>query len=85
MDTVQMPRELTADNGAKKLLIGEFFVEVELHNLDYCGCGECDYCIDYPDETEVKVHKFPVPWTTIKEIYRKVVGYYEHGPDIPKA
>lgn len=36
-----MPRSLTAGNGAKSLLNGEFFETVEIPNEEYCGCGEC--------------------------------------------
>ena len=50
-----MPRELTAENGAKGLLIGEFYEEIE------------------HDEGTFKV---AVEWTTIKEIYKKIVAYY---------
>lgn len=35
--TVIMPKELTAENGAKALLIGEFQEEIEL------TCSACDY------------------------------------------
>ena len=34
--TVMMPRELTAENGAKALLLGEFSVG------DFIECGRCD-------------------------------------------
>jgi hypothetical protein len=73
---VVMPRSLTAENGAKALLIGEFFEEVEIPNEEYCGCGECDYCIDFPDTEETIIQKVPVSWTTIKEIYAKIVSHY---------
>tara|TARA_R110000764_G_scaffold72464_2_gene148608 strand:+ start:5240 stop:5542 length:303 start_codon:yes stop_codon:yes gene_type:complete len=53
---VIMPRELTAENGAKGLLIGEFYEEIE------------------HDEGTYKV---AVEWTTIKDIYKKIVAHYE--------
>ena len=75
--TVMMPRSLTAENGAKKLFIGEFHVEV-LDVCDSCGgdgweneetgeeCRECN------GECSWK-RKVPVPWSTIKKIYSKAV------------
>lgn len=73
MDTVIMPKELTAENGAKYIFIGEFSEEIEIENPEYCGCGECLYCVDNPDEEETYTQKVPVSWTTIKEIYRMAV------------
>jgi hypothetical protein len=71
-----MPRKLTAENGAKALLCGEFNETVLIPNEEYCGCGECDYCVDFPDTEEYIVQKVPIPWTTIKEIYDKIVAFY---------
>lgn len=61
---VVMPRSLTAENGAKELLMGEFFEEHECSY--YNGDGEL---IEYTE-------KVPVSWTTIKEIYAKIVSHY---------
>ena len=68
-----MPEALTAENGAKKLLIGEFFEEVK---VDCCkcygdGCDECEGRGHY-------VMKVPVQWTTIKAIYAKTVEYFKN-------
>lgn len=71
-----MPRSLTAENGAKALLMGEFFEEIEVRNPLYCGCGDCDMCNDFPDEYEFVTQKVPVSWDTIKSIYAKIVSYY---------
>lgn len=76
---VAMPKSLTAENGAKTLLSGEFFVQV-LETCDDCGgdgweneekgepchsCkGECSW-----------YRKVPIPWTTIKMIYAKAVEH----------
>ena len=75
MEKVTMPTELTAENGAKALMIGEFFV----FSVDRCPeCfgelgerdeWECDTC----DESGYVTQKIPIPWTTIKEIYKKAV------------
>ncbi len=61
---VVMPRSLTAENGAKALLMGEFFEE-----------HECSY---YNEDGELVEYteKVPVSWTTIKEIYAKIVSHY---------
>lgn len=75
-ETAVMPRSLTAENGAKALLYGEFFETVEVSNEEYCGCGECDYCQDFPDTEPTVQIKVPVSWSTIKEIYAKVVSHY---------
>ena len=66
---VKMPTALTSGNGAKYLMIGEFFVELE--DPDHCTCGECDYCEDFGEAAGTI--KVPIPWTTIKEIYAKAV------------
>jgi hypothetical protein len=61
---VVMPRSLTAENGAKALLMGEFFEEHECSY--YNGDGEL---VEYTE-------KVPVSWGTIKEIYAKIVAHY---------
>jgi Lar family restriction alleviation protein len=70
-----MPNELTAENGAKALLIGEFLESYET-TCPECGTddfpGECECC----DGSGRIVTKVPVSWTTIKEIYKKI---YEHS------
>lgn len=78
-DWVKMPRSLSAKNGAKGLLIGEFFEEIEVPNEDYCGCGKCDFCIEIQDEdaTETIIKKVPVSWSTIKDIYAKIVEHFD--------
>lgn len=76
---VAMPKSLTAENGAKTLLSGKFFVQV-LETCDDCGgdgweneekselCHSCNgECSWY--------RKVPIPWTTIKMIYAKAVGH----------
>tara|TARA_R110002072_G_scaffold287391_1_gene453010 strand:- start:268 stop:972 length:705 start_codon:yes stop_codon:yes gene_type:complete len=65
---VAMPKELTAENGAKALMMGEFYETVEIGNEAFCGCGTCDFCIECPDEPESTLQKIPISWTTIKEI-----------------
>jgi hypothetical protein len=74
---VTMPRSLTNENGRKALLIGEFYETIEVHNEEYCGCGECDYCYDFPNTEETVQVKVLIKWTTIKEIYSKIVKHYD--------
>jgi hypothetical protein len=74
MSDVIMPKELSAENGAKKIMIGELFIEREIENPIYCGCGNCDYCRRYPDEPSHIVEKITIPWTTIKDIYKLAVN-----------
>ena len=75
-----MPSELTAENGAKGILIGEFFEEIVLSCPD-CDGGdyrelETDRCATCNDTGE-SIEKVPVSWTTIKEIYAMAVKHLE--------
>ena len=77
-ETAAMPLSLTAENGAKVLLIGEFSEET------YFPCLEC-YCEDTPDDcaecdgTGSTSHAVPVSWTTIKAIYATAVKHFTEG------
>lgn len=75
-----LPKELTAENGAKALLIGDFHEEIDVHNPEYCGdcCEGCeDHCDEDADERqEFLTQKVTVDWTTIKEIYKAVVNHF---------
>lgn len=70
-DYIRMPRKLTAENGAKALLIGEFSETVE--NPYYCKCGEgpdnCEACYIAEDNDIPETLTIPISWTTIKAIY----------------
>jgi len=67
--TVMMPCELTAENGAKSALIGEFSINFPMK----CCCGgedeDCEVCGGAGEYTQ----PVNVPWTTIKEIYKAAV------------
>ena len=82
-ETVNLPKELTYENGAKSLLRGEFFESYEVMNHDYCGedceiCGRDDECsVDDPCREYSFNQKVPVSWTNIKEIYKKIVKHYQ--------
>jgi hypothetical protein len=78
-----MPSALTAENGAKGLLSGEFAESVEVANPGYCGCGDCDFCNDFPDEPETITETVPVSWTTIMAIYAMAVKHF--GQPVPSA
>lgn len=69
-----MPEELTEENGAKALLIGEF------SESDRMACPEC--CLGEEDDCEVcngsgqVLIIIPVSWTTIKAIYAMAVKHF---------
>lgn len=67
-----VPRELTAENGAKAALMGEFNEEINSHCLD-CGGGGCEIC---GDNGFISL-SVPVRWPTIKAIYRKAIETVE--------
>lgn len=72
--TVIMPRELTAENGAKAALMGEFSIEFPMmcSACDFHGADdECEVC----GGTGEYMHPVNVPWTTIKEIYAAAVKH----------
>lgn len=84
-ELILMPKELTAENGAKSLLIGEFHetvimqceecegagVYAEGGNMDDQVCEACTGAGDY-------ALKVPVSWTTIKEIYAMYAEYHQN-------
>ena len=82
--SIFMPKDLTAENGAKALLIGEFYEEFSQQ------CGECHgdgVILTDPDGEEgdveaecggcfgsgERVVRVPVSWITIKAIYKMAV------------
>ncbi|HIH4132694.1 hypothetical protein [Klebsiella pneumoniae] len=69
---VMVPMRLTAENGAKGALSGEFS-ETKFVNCPECfGDDECETC-DGSGRIEITV---PVTWTTIKEIWSKGVEHF---------
>nr|WP_239660267.1 MULTISPECIES: DUF550 domain-containing protein [Klebsiella] len=69
---VMVPMRLTAENGAKGALSGEFS-ETQFVNCPECfGDDECETC-DGSGRVEIKV---PVSWTTIKAIWVKGVEHF---------
>lgn len=79
IDSVLMPTSLTAENGAKYLLSGEFY-ETVIMQCECCDggivysegyesiCDDCDGSGDYALKVGIK-------WTTIKDIYAKCVKH----------
>ena len=80
---ILMPKELTAENGAKGLLIGEFFESLDVDCDVCCGTGE-DFtnhdCSDCQGEGHESI-QVPVSWTTIKEIYAMAVKHFSNLED----
>lgn len=78
LDMVLLPRALTAENGAKAHLIGEFYEKVDLQCPECLGLGEnrdagkCEIC----GGSGSLIQDVPVSWATIKAIYAKVVEHY---------
>ena len=78
---VMVPMRLTAENGAKCALSGEFS-ETKFINCPECfGDDECDTC-DGSGRIEITV---PVTWTTIKEIWVKGVEHFSAAPQEVKG
>ena len=78
MDKVLMPKRLTAENGAKKLLIGEFKEKVIFHCENCDGEGSFEYggtCLECGGSGEYSV-SVPISWDNIKSIYRKIVEHF---------
>lgn len=75
-ETVTLPRKLTAENGAKALLMGEFFEERKFEcqecsgDIDSISCCTCD-------GFGMVIERIDVSWTTIKAIYDKIVAGLE--------
>ena len=73
---VMVPKKLTAENGAKGVLSGEFS-ETKFINCPECfGDDECETC-DGSGRIEITV---PVTWTTIKAIWAKGVEHFTAAP-----
>jgi len=70
--TVMMPRELTAENGAKAALIGEFTINFPLACCCGGGAENCDVCGGAGEY----IQPVNVPWTTIKSIYKAAVKHF---------
>lgn len=72
-DMILMPRELTAENGAKNLLLGEFFEKIEVPCSECGSEGNkgCEECGGYG----TVMQKVQISWRTIMEIYSLAVEH----------
>jgi len=66
-----MPAALTAENGAKALMMGEFKEHLNLPCVCDSDLDDCELC-NGTGEIDQEV---PVSWTTIKEIYAMAVKH----------
>lgn len=84
-ESVIMPARLTAENGAKAALSGEFSFAVR--NPMWCDCGEgsenCDRCQLAEELGELPTMEVVVPWSVIKQIYARAVEVC--GAPVPPA
>lgn len=77
-DQILMPRRLTAENGAKAALIGEFSVPSAqaCPSCQGCDSDDCPRC----DGEGVVPASILVSWTTIKAIYAAAVEHFHPAP-----
>ncbi len=73
---VIVPKKLTAENGAKGVLSGEFSETTFISCPECFGDDDCDTC-DGSGRIEIKV---PVTWTTIKSIWDKGIAHFAAKP-----
>ncbi|NBZ61865.1 molecular chaperone DnaJ [Escherichia coli] len=69
---VIVPKKLTAENGAKGVLSGEFSETTFISCPECFGDDDCETC-DGSGRIEIKA---PVSWTTIKTIWAKGCEYF---------
>lgn len=74
---VWVPRELTAENGAKAALLGSFNITLPMA----CTCGGDRQCPQCSGKGEY-LRLVNVPWTTIKRIYAAAVEHFEFANDV---
>ncbi|WP_343500518.1 hypothetical protein [Enterobacter bugandensis] len=72
---LMVPKRLTAENGAKTALIGEFNLEYSLTCHECFGEG-CDDC----SGEGTWINTIPVDWSTIKDIWAKAIDHFAAAP-----
>lgn len=77
---VMVPMRLTAENGAKAALLGEFNLEYTLTCHECFGEG-CEDCSGEGTWTST----MPIDWTTIKEIWDKAINHFAAAPQEVKG
>ena len=80
----KIPNRLTAENGAKALLIGEFYETIEVPNPSYCSCEMCDCRDEFDCEKPYLEQKVPVSWTNIKKIWAMAYDHFERQEEEAK-
>ncbi|GAL43029.1 hypothetical protein [Citrobacter werkmanii] len=73
---VLVQKKLTAENGAKSVLSGEFSEKKFINCPECFGDDDCETC-DGSGRIEITV---PVTWTTIKAIWAKGVEHFSAAP-----
>ena len=73
-----LPMELTAENGARALMMGEFSESVEVDCCECFGDG-CDEC----EGRGSSIIEVTVGWDTIKHIWRKAANHFAAAPEQP--
>ena len=73
---VMVPVALTAENGAKACLLGEFSESTSISCPECFGDDECETC---DGSGTIKI-KLPVSWTTIKAIWARGVEHFAAAP-----
>ena len=68
---VLMPKSLTAENGAKAALMGEFYeiIQMDCPECKGDGCDECGGVGSFEQPVNIS-------WSTIKEIYASAVEFF---------
>jgi hypothetical protein len=79
-ELVKMPRRLTAENGAKALLLGEFYEAVEAECPD-CAARQFSAGCETCGGTGYIGQRVPVSWETIKKIYATAVDHLARPPE----
>lgn len=78
-DSALLPRELTAENGAKAALMGEFSETLEVVCPD-CGGDDVDFTCPLCADSGLIVERIPVSWDLLKVIHRRVVQLFGAAP-----
>jgi len=77
--SILMPESLTAENGAKYRLLGE--IKVQKERVCECCYGDeslVNYCEEC-DKAGYYTEEIFIDWTTIKELYAKIVADVKSG------
>lgn len=76
-NTVMMPKELTAENGAKGLMSGEFSQKCPVICPDCSDTFDNEGCVTCGGDGEL-YQNINISWTNIKEIYAMAVKHLGH-------